>query len=101
MVSSVTAPVRAKSLPSTVVPVVAAIDARARTFPLNVVVVPRVAELPTCQKTLHAWAPLIRLTLLPEAVIRVEAIWKMKTAFGSPWPSNVKVPLSAIGPVDL
>jgi hypothetical protein len=34
-------------------PVEAVFDVRARMFPLNVVVVPRVAELPTCQKTLH------------------------------------------------
>ena len=31
-----------------------------------------VAELPTCQKTLHGDAPLINATLLPVAVIRVE-----------------------------
>jgi hypothetical protein len=53
LLSSVTAPTRARSLPSTVAPVVAVIDIRARMFPLNVVVVPRVAELPTCQKTLQ------------------------------------------------
>jgi hypothetical protein len=33
---------------------------------------PRVAELPTCQKTLHAWAPFSSRTVLLDAVIRVE-----------------------------
>ena len=46
--------------------------------------VPRVAELPTCQNTLQAWAPLVRMTLLAESVMSVEGAWKMKTAFGSP-----------------
>jgi hypothetical protein len=44
---------------------------------------------------------LIRTTLLAEAVIRVEATWKMKTEFGSFWPSSVRVPLRNSGPVDL
>ena len=52
-----------------------------------------VAELPTCQKTLQGCAPLTRLTTLDGAVIRVEPIWKMKTAFGSPWASRVTVPV--------
>lgn len=34
-------------------------DVRARVFPLNWEFVPRVAELPICQKTLHAAAPLV------------------------------------------
>jgi len=72
-VSSVTAPLRANSRPWTVVPVRAEIDSRASTVPTNVVFVPRVAELPTCQKTLHAWAPLINATVLFDAVIRVLA----------------------------
>jgi len=94
LLSSVTAPLRAKSLPSTVAFVLAVIDVRARMFPLNVVAVPRVAELPTCQKTLQDRAPLIRLTLLPEAVVSVDPIWNMNTALGSPWASRVKVPVS-------
>jgi hypothetical protein len=91
---------RASARPSTVVPVVTEIDVNAMIVPVKEDVVPNVAELPTCQKTLQALAPLITLTLLAEAVIRVEAIWKMKTAFGSPWPSKVSVPLSASGPVE-
>jgi hypothetical protein len=31
-----------------------------------------VAELPTCQKTLQAWAPSVSVMVLPEAVVSVE-----------------------------
>jgi hypothetical protein len=92
-VSSVTAPFLASKRPSTVAPVVAVIDVRARMFPTNTEPVPSVAELPTCQKTLQDWAPLIRKTLLFDAVVSVDAILKMKTAFGSPWPSSVSAPV--------
>ena len=54
LVSSVTAPVRAKALPSRVAPLFIVMLASARMLPLNAVRVPRVAELPTCQNTLHA-----------------------------------------------
>jgi hypothetical protein len=60
--SNVTAPVRAKALPSSTAPVVSVTDACARMVPTKVEVVPRVAELPTCQKTLAACAPPIRTT---------------------------------------
>ena len=42
--------------------------------PANDVPVPRVAELPTCQNTLQACAPLIRLTVLEGAVINVDPV---------------------------
>lgn len=83
-VSSVTAPFRAKTRPSTFAPVVRVADVKAKIFPLKVEFVPSVAELPTCQKTLQAWAPFMRLTLLAPAVISVEAVLKIKTALGSP-----------------
>src|ERR1051325_5511268 len=82
--SSVTAPVRANSRPSTAAPVVTVMEAKARMFPLKTEVVPSVAELPTCQKMLAALAPPLRITWRPEVVVSVDAIWKMKTAFGSP-----------------
>lgn len=53
-VSRVTAPLRASSRPSTDAPVCAVIDVKAMTFPMKSEAVPRVAELPTCQNTLHA-----------------------------------------------
>src|ERR1700735_4119191 len=93
LVSRVTAPLRASARPSIVVPVVTVIDVRARMLPWRVELVPSVAELPTTQKTFDAWAPLMRDTLLADAVMRVEAAWKMKTALGLPWASRVRVPV--------
>ena len=49
--SNVTAPDRANALPSRVEPVVAVTDASAMMVPTNVVLVPSVAELPTCHST--------------------------------------------------
>src|ERR1041384_3271187 len=90
--SKVTAPFCANSRPSTVAPVVTVMEVKARMFPLKTEVVPRVAELPTCQKTLAAWAPPLRITCRPEVVVSVEAIWKMKIALVSPWASRVRSP---------
>jgi hypothetical protein len=90
--SRVTAPFRASARPAMVSPVSTEIDVRARTLPAKAELVPRVAELPTCQNTLQAWAPPVRVTLLAESVMSVEGAWKMKTAFGSPWASKVSDP---------
>ena len=60
------------------------------TVPTNRVVVPMVAELPTCQKTLHGSAPLMSTTELAEPVISVEPAWKTHTESGSFWPSRVE-----------
>jgi len=70
--------------------------ARAVTVPTKVVVVPMVAELPTCQKTLHACAPPWSATRLPLAVMSVVPAWKTKTAEESPWASSVTVPVRDI-----
>jgi hypothetical protein len=56
----------------------------ARMFPIKWVFVPIVAESPTCQKILHAWAPLISDTLALLAVVRVFPIWKRKILAGFP-----------------
>jgi hypothetical protein len=90
--SRVTAPLRASARPATVSPVSTEIDVRARMVPAKPEFVPSVAELPTCQKTLQAWAPSVRVTLLAESVMSVEGAWKMKTAFGSPPASRVSDP---------
>src|ERR1043166_7745458 len=90
--SRVTAAVRANSRPSTAAPVVTVMEAKARMFPLNTEPVPRVAELPTCQKTFAALAPPLKITWRPTVVVRVEPIWKMNTAFASPWASSVRSP---------
>src|ERR1700759_3117107 len=68
------------------------IDVKARIVPWKVVPELSVAELPTCQKTLQAWAPLVRRTAVPVSVPREEPAWKMKTAFGSPCASRVSDP---------
>ena len=83
-VSIVTAPFRARTRPSTVAPVVREILVSAMIVPRNVELVPRVAELPTCQYTLQDWAPLMSRTELPDAVVSVDPAWKTKTARGSP-----------------
>jgi hypothetical protein len=92
--SSVTAPFCASARPSKVAPVFIEIDAKARMLPTNDVVVPTVAELPTCQKTLQAWTPPDNTTRLPEPVMRVLTAWKMKTEFAL--PTKVNVPVSDI-----
>jgi hypothetical protein len=93
-VSSVTAPARASSRPCTFAFVLAVIDARARIVPAKLEPTPRVAELPTCQKTLQGCVPSSATRLLT-AVMSVEPAWKMKTAFGSAWESSVSVPVIA------
>jgi hypothetical protein len=60
--SNVTAAVRAKALPFSAAPVKSETDAWARMVPLKMEFVPRVAELPTCQKMLDARAPPRRST---------------------------------------
>ena len=68
---------------------------RAMIVPTKVDVVPSVAELPTCQKTLQALPPLITATVEPDAVSSVEDVWKTNTASGSSWASRVSVPVSS------
>ncbi|MDQ0662814.1 hypothetical protein QFZ35_001312 [Arthrobacter ulcerisalmonis] len=100
-VSRETCPLRANARPSTLALVSTVMEVSARMVPLKLDAVPSVAELPTCQNTLQAWAPLMRMTLLAEAVTRVEATWKTNTELGLPWPSRVSCPLSAKELVDL
>ena len=72
--SRVTAPFSASRRPFTFAPVSAEMDVRAMTVPTSVEFVPSVAELPTCQKTMHACAPLIRITRLFDAVMSVDPV---------------------------
>ena len=88
----VTAPVLANARPSSVAPVLNVIDCMASTVPLNDDVVPKVAELPTCQKILDAKAPPAKMTLRPEVVVNVVAICIMKIASAFPLASNVRSP---------
>ncbi len=93
LLSRVTAAVEASRRPVTVAPVCAVTEARARTVPTKVELVPRVAELPTCQKTLQEACEVVNLTTLREPVIRVLEAWKMNTAFGFVRLSSVSVPV--------
>jgi len=72
LVSRVTAPLRASARPFSVAPVVIEIGVRARMFPTNALLVPIVAELPTCQNTLQGCAPPISRTRLPEPEVSVD-----------------------------
>ena len=67
--------------------------------PTKSVSVPIVAELPTFLNTLHGEAPLMNTTLLFDAVISVESIWKMNTACGLPWAFSVNCPVSCAAPI--
>ena len=58
----VMAPILANPLPSSVAPVLNVMDCIARIVPLKTDVVPKVAEVPTCQKMLADWAPPLRIT---------------------------------------
>lgn len=91
---SVTAPVLARTRPLTEAPLFNVAELEARMLPMKLVVEPRVADDPTCQNTLHACAPFSRTTLLADAVVSVLPAWKTKTAFESPPPFNVSVPVS-------
>jgi hypothetical protein len=48
----------------------------------------------TCQKTLSAFAWLTSTTALLAAVLSAPVTWKINTAFGSPPPSKVMVPVN-------
>ncbi len=92
-VSRVTAPVRARSRPWTVAPVVAVTDCCARTVPWNCAPVPMVAELPTCQNTLQELAPPVIVIRVPDPMVSVDAAWNTQT--DSALPARVNAPVSA------
>ncbi len=98
LLSRVTAPFCASSLPFIVALVVAVIDVKARTEPCIDELVPRVAELPTCQNILQGLAKLVSTTWLEPAVVSVDAIWKINTPLGLFCPLSVSVPVRDIAP---
>ena len=73
---SVTAPVCAKARPFKVAPVFMLMDVRAKIFPMNEVVVSRVAELPILHHTLQGSPP---VTDEPGEVMRVDTVLKIQT----------------------
>ena len=94
LVSSVTAPFRAKTLPDTLAPVFRVMLVSARIFPTNVVLVPSVAELPTCQNTLQRLPLLITLTDELLAVVSVLPILKTHTALALPPALRMSAPVN-------
>ena len=85
-------PVLVKPLPSKLAPVLNVIDCIAKIVPFITDVVPKVAELPTCQKILEAEAPPLKITLRPDVVVSVDAICMIKTALAFPFASKVRSP---------
>lgn len=83
LASNVTA-VCASALPFSLAPVCITIAVLSNIFPLKTAVVPIVVFPATCQKMFFACAPPARITLLPELIFRVCAIWNIQTAFGPP-----------------
>lgn len=65
--SRATAAIRASARPLRVAPVFSVIAWSAMIVPANAELVPKVAELATCQKTLEALAPPLKITLVPES----------------------------------
>ena len=94
LVSSVTAPFRARALPCTLAAVFSVMLVSATMLPRNAVPVPRVAELPVCQKTLQLDAPLSSRTDEALAVVSVLPILKMNRAPELPWALRVSVPVN-------
>ena len=90
---SVTSPLRASALPWTVTALSSVMDVIARIVPTKEEPEPRVAELVTCQKTLHGLPPLMNTTELVDAVMRSDVAWKIHTEFGLFAPSSVSVPV--------
>ena len=75
-------------------PVVKVMLVSAMMLPVKAVLVPSVAELPTCQKTFDADPPLISRTEELEAVVSVLPILNTKTALGLPCASSVRPPVN-------
>ena len=66
----------------------------ARMLPANALLVPREAELPTCQKTEPPWPPFVKATDEKDAVVSALPILNRKNAFGSPVALRVKTPVN-------
>ena len=95
-VSSVTLPFRASTRPSTVAPCATVMLVNARMVPWMVELVLSVAELLTCQKTLQACAPPVRVTVLELAVTRSDEAWKIQTALASPLSVRLPIRLAVV-----
>src|ERR1700719_610970 len=96
LVSIVTAPFIAKALPRVIsAPAARLMLVKATIFPSKMVLMPTVAELPTCQNILGS-EPLAPSNVTAElgAVARLEPIWNMKVPLGSFLVSRKSVPVN-------
>ena len=84
LLSNATVPLNANALPFSVAPVFSVIDASAMIVPWKTAVVPKVAEVPTCQKMLEVRAPPAKVTCTPLLTVSAEAIWKIQTSLALP-----------------
>ena len=91
--SNVTAPVCARARPFKLAPVARPMDVSARIFPMNEVVVSRVAELPTLHHTLQGSPP---VTDEPGDVLSPDTVLKTQT----PDPVRVRFPVSKKVPAE-
>ena len=66
-----TAPACANARPSKFAPLPKVMVTAARMLPAHEVPAPMVADVPTCQKTLHACVPLLVTTVAPTEVVNV------------------------------
>jgi hypothetical protein len=93
-VPNVTAPFRAKALPSILTVLFSVMLVSATILPLNVVPVLSVAALPTCHHTFLARAPPLSAITAFGAVVSVDPIWNTHTPLAG--PASVTVPVTAI-----
>ncbi|KAF4621643.1 hypothetical protein G7Y89_g14507 [Cudoniella acicularis] len=93
-VSIVRVPPRANKPPLLLAPPSAVTETCARIVPANAMLIPKVADVPTCQKTLQGKPPPESITAEPTEVTKVEPIWKYQASVGDPVPASIKVPVS-------
>src|SRR5512147_2344372 len=94
LVSSVTAPFRAKARPDRLAPVAMVMLVSASTLPANELPAPMVADSPTIQNTLQTPPPLVTTTDELVAVLSPPGIWIIQTAVVSPWASSTSWPVN-------
>src|SRR5512135_2865978 len=94
LVSSVTAPLRAKARPDRLAPVARVMLVSARILPANELPAPMVADSPTIQKTLQTPPPLVMTTDELLAVLNPPGIWIIQTAAVLPWASSTSCPVN-------
>src|SRR3984885_8229467 len=94
-------PLMANARPLTTLPFPTATALSAISVPANVALAPIAPAPLTCQNTFDACASPVSTTWLPAAIAIAPPTWKTNTAFGSPPPSRVNVPVFDTAPAML